>query len=229
LVQHEQNRGLAAARNTAIAAAKGDVLAFLDVDASADPDWLGVLLSGFDDARIAGVGGQGVESNILSLADRWRKAHASQTHGQAQKDVPFLYGLCMSYRRTALQQVEGFDTSFRTNGEDVDIGLRLQAAGYRLRYMPSAKVYHQRTDDLLSLQRTMEAWYTGAYRARYVNCRQPWKLFAGTLRRLWTDPILDLAVERSPELALLSWRIGWRKLLALWREAREAKAKESAV
>lgn len=223
LVQHERNKGLAAARNTAIAAATGDILAFVDVDAFADPDWLNMLFSGYDDPQVGGVGGQGVESNIHSLADRWRQVHASQSHGNVPKDVEFLHGLCMSFRLSALRQVGGFNVAFRTNGEDMDIGLRLNAAGFRLRYLPEAKVYHQRTDDEASLKHTMEAWYAAAYHAMCMNHCHPWRLFAGTLRRIVTDPLSDLLFERDPALAQLSWRIGWAKLCALRRAAGETR------
>lgn len=221
LVQHRHNKGLAAARNTAISRAQGDIVAFLDVDAYAAPDWLRALLSGYEE-QVGGVGGQGIEANILSLADRWRRAHASQTHGQQEKDVPYLPGLCMSFRRDAVERVGGFDLAFRTNGEDVDIGMRLTAAGYRLRYMPQARVYHQRTDDEASLKRTMAAWYSGAYRARKANHRHPWMLFAGTLRRLFTDPMADLTIHRDAGMARLSWSIGWAKLHALLQAARSS-------
>jgi GT2 family glycosyltransferase len=228
LVRHEQNKGLATARNTAIAEATGDILAFLDVDAFADPDWLKVLLTGYDDPQIGGVGGQGIESNVHSLADRWRQAHASQNHGSVPRDVEHLYGLCMSFRSNALRKVGGFNVAFRTNGEDMDVGLRLNAAGFRLRYLPGAKVYHQRTDDESSLKRTMEAWYAAAYRAKYVNRYQPWKMFAGTLRRIVADPLSDLLIGRDLALARLSWQIGWVKLNAIWQTAREIQFKEDS-
>jgi GT2 family glycosyltransferase len=221
LVQHGNNRGLAAARNTAISRAQCDIIAFLDVDAVAAPDWLEVLLSGYE-PHIGGVGGQGIEANIHSLADRWRQAHASQNHGQRPKEVEYLVGLCMSFRREALERVGGFDLAFRTNGEDMDIGMRLTAAGYRLRYVPEARVYHQRTDDEASLKRTMSAWYSAAYSARRVNRQYPWKLFAGTLRRIIVDPVADLVAHRDIEMARLSWQIGWIKLRALWQAARTA-------
>jgi len=215
LVQHVRNEGLAAARNTAIAAATGDILAFVDVDAFADVDCLKVLLGGYDDARVGGVGGRGIESNIHSLADRWRQLHASQGYGDTPKYVEHLHGICMSFRLSALHQVGGFNAGFRTNGEDVEIGLRLNAAGYRLRYLPGAKVYHQRSDDESSLRRAMAAWCVGAYRARCVNHRQPWRAFAGTLRRMVVDPASDLLIERDLALARLSWRICWDKLRAM--------------
>ena len=126
----------------------------------------------------------------------------------------------MSFRREALEGVGGFDLAFRTNGEDMDVGMRLTSAGYRLRYLPDARVYHQRADDETSLKRTMSAWYSAAYRARKANRQYPWKLFAGTLCRIIADPVADLVHHRDPEMARLSWQIGWIKLHALWQAAR---------
>lgn len=218
LLSHAQNKGLSAARNTALGAAAGDILLYIDVDALAAPNLLDVLLAAYTpDAQLAGVGGQGIESNIRSLADRWRRAHASQGHGPRAKNAPFLFGLCMSFRVKALQQVGGFNETFRTNAEDMDIGLRLTQAGFYLRYLPEAQVFHQRSDDVASLKRAMMAWYSGAYRAKQRNQAQAWRLFAKTAQRIITDPLQDVFILRDPALAPLSVVLGFAKLQALWQ------------
>lgn len=226
LIQHHNNQGLAMARNSAIEAATGDVIVYIDADAIADSHLLATLISGYDSPQVGGVGGQGVECNIRSLADRWRQKHASQTHGDKPRDVEFLYGLCMSFRLEALRQIGGFNPAFRTNAEDIDVSLRLRKAGYRLRYLPDARVYHQRMDDEASLARTMAAWYRAAYRAMWINNAQSWRLFAGTMRRLVMDPLSDLIAERDLNMAWMSWRIGWVKLRALWEANRTVRARE---
>ena len=220
VIAHEQNLGLAAARNTAIQAAVGDILVFVDVDAFPARDFLEILSAYYtDDPYLAGVGGQGIESNILSRSDRWRRAHASQGYGRRSCYVQFLYGLCMSFRVSVLREIGGFDVKFRTNAEDMDIGYRLSAAGYRLLYVPEARVFHQRTDDIQSLKRTMAAWYRGAYLAKQKNHAHPWTLFAGTLRRLIWDPCKDIFVERDVTLVPLSFAISWIKFKTLLKTA----------
>jgi len=228
LLQHTSNQGLAAARNTAIEKAKGDVIVFIDADAVADTDLLKVLLSGYDAPEIGGVGGQGVEANIRSLADRWRARHASQSHGVVARDVEFLFGLCMSFRIGVLREIGGFNPAFRTNAEDMDISLRVRKAGYRLRYLPDARVYHQRSDDEVSLKCAMAAWYGAAYRARWMNDAQPWRLLVGVMRRLVMEPLSDLLEERDWQAARLSWQVGWVKLGAVWRESRMLMGKSSS-
>lgn len=215
LIQHRRNKGLANARNTAIEATTGDILVYIDVDAFADPDLIKIILPGYDKPEIGGVGGRGIETNIHTLADKWRCAHATQGHGDKPKMVEYLYGLCMSYRLSVLKQVGGFNPEFSTNAEDVDIGLRINNAGYRLRYLPDAKVYHQRTDSEDSLKRAMYNWYAAGYRAKNINRFQLWRLYAGVFRRLMTDPLFDLFIQRDLRMARLSWQLGWVKVRAL--------------
>ena len=152
LLCHERNQGPAAARNTALKAASGDIVLYIDADAYADPHLIETLLQVYEqrsDNRIGGVGGRGIESNVSTVYDRWRQLHARQDFGsRPRSNVPYLFGLCASYRRDALLQVGGFDTFFPINaGEDADVGYRLRKSGYRLWYTPQAVVYHQHADD----------------------------------------------------------------------------------
>jgi glycosyltransferase involved in cell wall biosynthesis len=222
VVFHGQNHGLATARNTAVKVAQGDILAFIDVDASADRDWLAHLIQPYEDESVHGVGGQGLEINIQSLADRWRQLHATQSHGESpRQSVDFLYGLNMSFRLYVLRQTGGFCTDLRTNAEDMDIGYRLNDAGFRLDYRPEARVYHQRQDSIRSLRRTMYNWYFWAFLIKRKNRRNPWTLLAGTVRRvLWSETWPDLFLRHSPQLSGLDVLMAMTKFRALLSAAR---------
>src|SRR5512147_3254108 len=58
LLENQETHGLAGARNTAIENAQGHIIAFLDDDAVASPNWLQLLLAGYEDPQVAGVGGK---------------------------------------------------------------------------------------------------------------------------------------------------------------------------
>jgi glycosyltransferase involved in cell wall biosynthesis len=163
LIQHDCNKGLAQARNTALSNAVGDVIVYVDADACAEPNMVASLLREYLDEEIVGVGGQGIETSVHTVWDRWRKLYASQSLGDERCGATWLYGICSSYRKRALLDIGGFDPLFRTNAEDVEIGLRLTKAGYRLVYTPHARAYHWREDTLRSLVKQQHSWtYWGA-------------------------------------------------------------------
>ncbi len=58
VIENYQSRGLSGARNSGINQAKGQIIAFLDDDARAMPDWLELLLSEYETPNVLGVGGK---------------------------------------------------------------------------------------------------------------------------------------------------------------------------
>lgn len=219
LIRHHQNQGPAAARNTALYAAKGDIVVYIDADAYADLHLIETLLRAyaeFPDPTLGGIGGRGVESNVQTIYDRWRAIHARQDFGSSRCQVPFLFGLCASYKREVLLQIGGFDTFFRINaGEDVDLGYRLRKAGYKLYYVPEAIVYHQHSDTKDSLLKVQYNWFYWTYFAKKRAGLNPGTLFLGTLRRLFTETLTDLLLRRDVELAILDLIIFKTKIAAL--------------
>lgn len=154
LISHGENRGIAASRNSAWQAARGEVVVYMDADCIAEPGFLASLLQGYEDDTVAGVGGCGIEAIDNTMYDRWRREVLFQHWGaEPRETVPFLFGLCSSYRRSVLQQLGGFDTLFRTSGEDMDMGFRMNRAGYRLLYTPDGVVNHQRADDRATIRK----------------------------------------------------------------------------
>ena len=226
LLRHEQNRGPSVARNTALKAASGDIVLYVDADAYADSRLIAVLLQAFQrfsHLSLGGIGGRGIESHICTVYDRWRALHAKQDFGLRLRDsVPYLFGLCASYNRRALLDVGGFDSFFPINaGEDADVGYRLKRAGYQLYYVPEAIVYHQHADTKESLKRVQYNWFYWTYLAKQRSKRHPWTLFAGTMRRLFMDTLADLVLRQSSELARLDLEIFRVKMAAL-RDASRA-------
>ncbi len=127
--------GPAVARNRGAAAATGDVLVFIDTDVVAAPDALttiaAILSARTDVAAVFGAydeepGDSGFMSQFKNLGHAYVHVHSNP---EAQT---FWAGLG-AVRAGAFAAVDGFDERFRRPSvEDIDLGYRLRAAGYRI-------------------------------------------------------------------------------------------------
>jgi len=144
--RHQRNLGLSVARNTGIAAAAGEIVAFTDSDCRADQDWLYYLVGDLIESEFAGIGGPNLpppeDSPVAAavMASPGGPAHVMLNDRQAEH-IP---GCNMAFYKLALGQIGGFDPIFRRAGDDVDLCWRLQQADYKLGFSPSAFVWHYR-------------------------------------------------------------------------------------
>ena len=160
VVRHEHNSGLAAARNTAFRAARGEFVASLDADCVAEPTWLEKLSQHLTEKKIAGAGGFLREGVRDSIADRWRAAHMRQEWGAAPVRNPkFLFGCNNIFKRAAVLEAGGYDETMRTNGEDCELSRRLYAKDWELIYDPAAQATHLRCDSVKSILDTYWRWW----------------------------------------------------------------------
>lgn len=156
IVRMEQNMGFAAANNIAARAAHGEWLALLNSDAFPEPDWLEALLAAsekhsdlffFASCQIQAnnpntLDGTGDLYNTGGVA--WRRQQ-NQPVDNAVNVVDEVFSACGAsafYPRDAFLEAGGFDDSFFSYLEDVDLGFRLRLLGYRCLYVPSARVFH---------------------------------------------------------------------------------------
>ena len=155
----EPQQGKSYALNAGIREARGNILAFVDDDVTVEPLWLQNLTSALHDSQWAGCGGRilpargFVPPGWLALNGPCNLVGAlcayfdpGDVSGEL-KDPPF--GANMAFRKEMFARYGPFRTDLgpfpnnKIGFEDTEFGRRLMAGGERLRYIPTAVVYHE--------------------------------------------------------------------------------------
>ena len=173
IIKHGTNKGLAAARNTAIKNIKTGFIASLDADCIPEPDWLLKLMKGFSSSKIAGIGGRLLEVYSDSPCDRWRSVHMRQDWGDKETSPAFLFGSNSVFRKKALLKIGLYNEKFTSNYVDVDMCRRLKKERWRLVYIPNAIANHFKKDDISTLLNNYWRWNVTYYQKRklYFNSK----------------------------------------------------------
>jgi N-acetylglucosaminyl-diphospho-decaprenol L-rhamnosyltransferase len=163
LIANAGNRGYAAANNQGVERARGRYLLLLNSDTEVDTAALRTLVAYADDHPEAGVIGPKLlnpdgslqpsggrfptpVSTVASLLGlhrlTGRPRYGTERNYSVPAEVDEVSGAAMLIRREVVAQVGGLDEGFAWGYEDVDYCLRVRRAGWRVQYVPDARVMH---------------------------------------------------------------------------------------
>lgn len=164
LIENRENMGFATANNQAIAASSGRYVLLLNSDTVVHPGAFDVLVRFMDERPEAGAAGPLTlnPNGTLQLScypsptlarELWFLLHldrlhpygvypmARWNHGQP-RPVDAVLGACLMVRRSVLEQVGVLDPAYFMYSEEIDLCYRIQRAGWRIYWAPTAVIDH---------------------------------------------------------------------------------------
>jgi hypothetical protein len=184
VVELERNLGYAEGNNVGYRETSGDFVVFLNQDTTVNRSWLRSLIEAMSSSVEVGA----AHANVIQpwypeFAGIGERADATVAYSSEVNrlgyigyhklpsvdrlyDTIFLHGVCIVVRRSLGDQLGYiFDPDFFAYAEDLDLGLRVRALGYRSLAVPRAVVYHKH-----KLQ-TAFSWYTMVKTVRIIRNR----------------------------------------------------------
>lgn len=156
-------------RNIGIKEARGKIILFVDSDCEVSQNIFEEHLKMYDNPDTGGILGvtefAGKETPTWKIVKRTKFLDAfsfAKTLCNYVDSAP--WGTCtnLSFRKRILKKVGGFDTNFpfRLGGDDTDLGIRINQAGYKIKMNPNAIVFHTRDtwNNLLAVIERIFRW-----------------------------------------------------------------------
>lgn len=227
-----EDRGIPAGRNAGVPHARGDLLFFLDDDASLAED--DALKRVADELRDPAVG-------LVQLrVDPRGPGHAPRdwvprlrATNRATGDVTAVWEGAVGMPRRVFDEIGGWPGEFRFVHEGVDLAWRVMDAGYRVRYLGDVAVLHPPPPPIPAPERHGYSYYFGARNRVWLARRYlPLPLGAIYVATFAARTAVGIRSPRHARAAARGYRDGFRddcggrrrlRVRTLWRMVRAGR------
>ncbi|HEY2801990.1 MAG TPA: glycosyltransferase [Chthoniobacterales bacterium] len=208
----QTNFGKAAALSRGLAAARHDIVAFLDADTHVQPDTLRHLTRPFADTRVGAVSGHAKVGNLRSFLARCQSLEyicgfnldrRAYTRWNCVTVVP---GAISAARKEAVAEAGWL--SLDTLAEDTDLTLSLHRKSYRVEYAPEAIAWTEAPETVRALARQRFRWAYGTMQClwKHRDLTFNWHYRAlgwFSLPSVWLFQIILVAISPLVDFLLL--------------------------
>ena len=196
LIVNPKNVGFGAACNVGIAAAAGDAFVFLNPDVEVLPDWLEHVERHFNEYPDAAI--------ICPTTLRPGQARSDQTGVAESAAGP---GCALALRRTAWQEIGGFDPNIFLYWEDTELCWRAWLLGWRVLEDFDACVYHEQGASTRGSRWDAEAAKNGLY--THIKLRRG-RFVAAYMVRMLAKTVVYSTQQRNLSMLNVWWWNTWK-------------------
>lgn len=136
--QNKEPKGYSGALNAGLKIATGDYFCFMNNDTVVTPQWMDEMMQAFESDKEIGL----VSPTFWGTGDR----QSVDWNDGRQFDIPLdpmsIIGVCYLIPKAIIDKIGIWDESFGHGGEDFDMTIRVQDAGYKLCIARKAFIYH---------------------------------------------------------------------------------------
>lgn len=179
---NEKNLGLSESRNRGIAHSKGDIIAFFDDDAVADPNWVSELVRMYEEYDAIAAGGKLVplwiagKANFIPEEFYWMIGATHKGFPEEVIEVRNTFGSNISFKREVLDNFDGFkgEMGIKASGalqcEETEICERMKKVfGKGVMYNPNAIVHHKVFESRMKLKFLFRRAFWQGYSKRMMK------------------------------------------------------------